>query len=300
MTAPTNLAASVKARLLAVAERRNESFNQLMVRFGVERLLYRLSQSRHADKFLLKGAMLFVLWDEKAPRPTQDVDFLAFGPTELEDIAAVFREIVDTPVPADGLEFQADSIRVEHIREADAYGGVRVRLLALLGKGEVPLQVDLGSGDVVTPAPENGTFPALLDFPAPNIRSYPIYTVVAEKFEAMVKLGITNTRMKDFYDLWFLSRRFDFDGATLQKAIHETFARRQTVLSDQLPYPLTETFAKDGTKQTQWAAFLRKNGLTGPSLQFADVVIVLRKFIEPVLRTNEATTQWRPATGWQE
>lgn len=300
MTAPKNLAASVKARLLALAERRDESFNLLMVRFGIERLLYRVSQSRHADKFLLKGAMLFVLWDEKAPRPTQDVDFLAFGPTELEDIAVVFREIVETPVPADGLVFQADSIRVEHIREADAYGGVRVRLLALLGKGEVPLQVDLGSGDVVTPAPEKSIFPALLDFPAPHIRSYPIYTVVAEKFEAMIKLGITNTRMKDFYDLWFLSRRFDFDGATLHKAIYATFACRQTALSDELPYPLTDTFAKEERKQTQWAAFLRKNGLTGPSPQFSEVVGLLRLFIEPVLRAGNTANRWHPAGGWKQ
>ena len=299
MTAPKNLAASVKARLLAVAERRDESFNLLMVRFGVERLLYRLSQSRHADKFLLKGAMLFALWDEKAHRPTQDVDFLAFGPNELEDIAAVFREIVETPVPADGLVFQADSIRVEHIREADAYGGVRVRLVALLGKGEVPLQVDLGSGDAVTPAPEKSIFPALLDFPAPHIRSYPIYTVVAEKFEAMVKLGITNSRMKDFYDLWFLSRRFYFDGATLHKAIHATFMRRKTVLSDELPYPLTDAFGKEATKQTQWTAFLGKNKLTGPSRQFADVIVLLRQFIWPVAHANKTATQWHPAAGWQ-
>lgn len=299
MTAPKNLAASVKARLLALAERRDESFNLLVVRFGVERLLYRISQSRHADKFLLKGAMLFVLWDEKAPRPTQDVDFLAFGPTELEDIAVVFREIVETPVPADGLVFQADSIRVEHIREADAYGGVRVRLVALMGKGEVPLQVDLGSGDVVTPAAEKSVFPALLDFPAPHIRSYPIYTVVAEKFEAMVKLGITNTRMKDFYDLWFLSRRFDFDGATLHKAIQATFERRQTVLSAELPYPLTDAFGKEEAKQTQWVAFLGKNRLTGPPVQFADLVDLLRQFVEPASHAGKTATQWHPATGWE-
>ena len=300
MTAPKNLAASVKARLLTLAQRRDESFNLLMVRFGIERLLYRLCQSRHADRFLLKGAMLFALWDEKAPRPTQDVDFLAFGPTGLEDIAAVFREIVDTPVLADGLVFQADSIRVEHIREADAYGGVRVRLLALLGKGEVPLQVDLGSGDVVTPAPEKSVFPALLDFPAPHIRSYPIYTVVAEKFEAMVKLGITNSRMKDFYDLWFLCRRFDFDGATLHKAIHATFARRQTMLSDELPYPLTDAFGKEETKQTQWVAFLGKNGLTGPSRRFAEVLVLLRQFVGPVARMDKTATRWHPATGWEQ
>jgi predicted nucleotidyltransferase component of viral defense system len=299
MTAPKNLAASVKARLLAVAERRGESFNLLIVRFGIERLLYRLSRSRHADKFLLKGAMLFALWDEKAPRPTRDVDLLAFGPTELDEIAKVFREIVETPVPDDGLVFQGDSVRVEHIREAEAYGGVRVRLLALMGKRKVPLQVDLASGDVVTPAPATSIFPALLEFPAPHISSYPIYTVVAEKLEAMVKLGITNTRMKDFYDLWFLSRRFDFDGSVLDKAIHATFARRQTALTEKLPFPLTDAFAADAAKQTQWTAFLRRNGLTGPSLQFADMIGSLRQFIGPVLETERPPVRWHPTTGWQ-
>ncbi|MBI5771225.1 MAG: nucleotidyl transferase AbiEii/AbiGii toxin family protein [Verrucomicrobia bacterium] len=298
MTAPKNLPASVKARLLALAEKRGESFNLLVVRFGIERLLYRLSQSRHADRFLLKGAMLFALWDEKAPRPTQDVDLLAFGPTELKDMEATFREIVETPVPADGLVFKADSIRAENIREADAYGGVRVRLLAMLGKGELPLQVDLGTGDVVTPAADKSVFPALLDFPAPHIRSYPIYTVVAEKFEAMVKLGITNSRMKDFYDVWFLSRRFDFGGATLHKAIHATFARRQTALGPQMPYPLTDGFANEAAKQTQWAAFLRRNGLTGSPPKFADVIVVLREFVGPALQPNIGVQKWHRGEGW--
>lgn len=300
MTAPKNLPASVKARLLAVAERRGESFNLLVVRFGVERLLYRLSQSRHADRFLLKGAMLFALWDEKAPRPTQDVDFLAFGPTELKDLEDTFREIVETPVPADGLVFKADSIRAEHIREADAYGGVRVQFVALLGTGEVPLQVDLGVGDVVTPAAEKSVFPALLDFPAPHIRSYPIYTVVAEKFEAMVKLGITNSRMKDFFDVWFLARRFDFDGTTLHQAIHATLARRQTVIGDQLPYPLTDGFAKEAKKQTQWSAFLRRNGLNGAPLNFEEVIEAIRAFVAPVLRKDGIASRWKPGNGWRD
>jgi hypothetical protein len=299
MTAPKNLAASVKARLLALAGRRDESFNLLVARFGVERLLYRLSQSRHVDRFLLKGAMLFALWDEKAPRPTRDVDFLSFGPIDIDEIAAVFREIVEMPVPDDGLAFQPDSVRVENIREAEAYGGVRVRLLALLGKGKVPLQVDVASGDVVTPAPDKSIFPALLEFPAPHIRSYPIYTVVAEKFEATVKLGILNIRMKDFFDLWFLSRRFDFDGAILHNAVHATLARRQTLLGDTLPFPLTDEFATNSTKQTQWIAFLRRNGLSGPPQHFTDVVLLLRQFIGPILRTEETSGQWHPATGWK-
>lgn len=300
MTVSKNLAASVKARLLALAENSGESFNLLVVRFGVERLLYRLSQSRHADRFLLKGAMLFALWDEKATRPTQDVDFLAFGPTELKDIEDTFREIVATPVPADGLVFKADSIRAEHIREADAYGGLRVRFVALLGTGQVPLQVDLGVGDVVTPAAEKSVFPALLDFPAPHIRSYPIYTVVAEKFEAMVKLGITNSRMKDFFDVWFLARRFEFDETTLHQAIHATFARRLTVIGNQLPYPLTDGFAKDSAKQTQWSAFLRRNGLTGAPSNFEEVIEAIREFVAPVLRKDGIASRWKPGKGWRD
>ena len=300
MSALKNLPASVKARLKTLAGKRGEEFNLLLTRYGIERLLYRLSQSQYADKFLLKGAMLFAVWDIKTHRPTQDLDLLGFGPTEKEKLARVFREVLETPVPADGLVFDPDSVRAEEIREDDAYGGIRIRLMSRLGKAKVPIQIDVGAGDMVTPAPENSVFPALLDFPAPHIRSYSVYTVVAEKFEAMVKLGITNSRMKDFYDLWFLSRRFEFDGDTLRQAIHATFARRQTVLSDELPFPLTDAFAKNETKQTQWAAFLRRNGLTGQSLQFVDVVVVLRQFIGPVLRKDQAQTRWRPGSGWGE
>jgi hypothetical protein len=281
-----------------MAERRGESFNLLVVRFGVERLLYRLSQSRHANRFLLKGAMLFALWDEKAPRPTQDVDLLSFGPTELKDIESTFREILDTPVPADGLIFKVETIRVEHIREADAYGGVRVRFIAMLGTGEVPMQVDLGVGDVVTPVAKKSVFPALLDFPAPCIRAYPIYTVVAEKFEAMVKLGITNSRMKDFFDVWFLARRFEFDGTMLHQAIQATFARRQTIIDHQLPFPLKDDFATNSVKQIQWSAFLRRNGLSGAPLNFQEVIEAIRGFVEPALRKDGLASRWIPGIGW--
>lgn len=211
MTAPKNLVASVKIRLLALAKRRGETFNDLLTRYGIERLLYRLSRSRHADRFLLKGAMLFVLWDDRTPRPTRDVDLLAFGPADIDDVVAAFCEIVGTSVPADGLGFDAGSITAEKIQEGQAYGGLRVRRMALLDKAKVPPKVDLGTGDAVTPEPVSAEFPALLDFPAPQIRAYPIYTVVAEKFESMVSLGAANTRMKDFYDLRFLAERFSFD-----------------------------------------------------------------------------------------
>lgn len=280
--APKNLAASVKARLQNEAARRGEDFNLLLLRYGIERLLFRLSQSPHADRFLLKGAMLFVVWDEKTHRPTRDLDLLGFGPSEKEDLAKVFRDVVGTPVMDDGLIFDAASIRAEEIREENAYGGVRVRLMAKLGPADVPFQIDVGVGDIVTPAPETVNFPALLEFPAPTIRTYPVYTVVAEKFEAMAKLGIANTRMKDFHDVWFLTRRFQLDGPTLRRAIEATFAHRQTLLPV-WPDPLSDAFAQEPTKQTQWTAFIRRNGLAGLPSQFAEVVITIRAYLINVM-----------------
>ena len=282
MNGPKNLAASVKARLQNVAGKRGEDFNLLLLRYGIERLLFRLSQSPYADRFLLKGAMLFVVWDEKTHRPTRDLDLLGFGPSGKEDLRQIFRAVVATSVVDDGLVFDPDSVRVEEIREDLTYGGIRVRLMGKLGSAEVPVQIDVGVGDAVTPAPESATFPTLLDFPAPYVRTYPVYTVVAEKFEAMVKLGMANTRMKDFHDVWFLARRFEFDRAILRQAIEATFARRQTKLAP-APEPLTDALANDPTKQAQWAAFLRRNGLTSAPSQFHEVVSELRRLLEPVL-----------------
>ena len=191
--------------------------------------------------------MLFVLWDDKMPRPTKDVDFLGYGPMEVDTVVAAFREIVDTPVPADGLEFDAGSASGEEIREGQAYGGIRVKLEARLGTARVRLQIDVGAGDVVTPGPEEANFPALLDFPAPRVRAYPVYTVVAEKFESIVALGVRNSRMKDFHDLWFLSRRFDLDGATLNRAFAATFERRGTAFAGEL-LPFTAAFVDDSDR----------------------------------------------------
>ena len=282
-TAPKNLAASVKARLQNEAARRGEDFNLLLVRYGIERLLFRLSQSPHADRFLLKGAMLFVVWDEKTHRPTRDLDLLGFGPSEKEDLEKVFQDVLKIPVLDDGLIFDPASVRAEDIREDNAYAGVRVRLMGKLGPAELPIQIDVGIGDVVTPEPETASFPALLDFPAPQVRAYPVYTVIAEKFEAMAKLGIANTRMKDFHDVWFLAHRFKLDGPTLRRAIQATFARRKTTLPN-WPDPLNDAFANDPTKQTQWVAFIRRNGLTGLPGNFSEAAISIREYLGRVLR----------------
>jgi predicted nucleotidyltransferase component of viral defense system len=296
MSGPKNLAASVNNRLLALAKERGESFHDLLIRYGIERFLYRLSRSPHADRFLLKGAMLFVIWDNRVPRPTRDLDLLAFGSTDRDEILCVFREVIGTEVSGDGLAFDESSLVAEQIREDQIYGGLRVKLLARLGAARIPLQIDLGTGDAVTPEPVTAEFPALLNFPAPSLWTYPIYTVVAEKFEAMVTRGWLNTRMKDFYDLRYLSRRFAFDGPLLHEAIRATFFRRQTELAA-LPYPFTSAFLTAPEKAAQWSSFLDRNGLSGAMPNFSDVMIELREFIQPALGTPPR--QWSPQSGWQ-
>ncbi len=220
---PTDLAASVRERLRQLAGGRGQELQLVLTRYGVERLLYRLSRTPAAERFILKGAVLFYIWEGEIPRPTRDVDFLGYGDASPTAVAAVFREVCGATVEPDGLSFMSSSVRAAQIRDRQEYGGVRVRLTAMLGRARVPLQIDVGFGDAVTPRAEVATFPALLDFPAPQVRAYPAASVVAEKFQAMVALGIANTRMKDFYDLYRLSETQDFDGETLAAAIRATF-----------------------------------------------------------------------------
>lgn len=224
----------------------------MLTRYGVERLLYRLGRTSSGERFVLKGAVLFYLWDGAPHRPTRDVDFLAYGDVSHDAIMATFRVVCSADVEPDGLAFHADSIRVEPIRDQQEYGGIRVTLVAMLGTARIPLQIDIGVGDAVTPDPRVATFPTLLDLPAPRVRAYPAETVIAEKFQAMVALGIANTRMKDFYDVWLLSEKHQFDGVTLASAIAATFARRGTPLPADTPLALSEHFAHDQAKQAQW------------------------------------------------
>lgn len=294
-----NLAASVRQRLLELGRKRGEPFDLMLTRYGIERLLYRLSQSIYADRFLLKGAMLFRVWKDTSHRPTRDLDLLGIGSAGASDLENIFREVCSLPVEPDGLLFLPPSVKARPIREEAVYGGIRVTLEARLENAKIPIQCDIGFGDAVTPEPEHIEFPPLLDFPAPQFRSYPIYTVVAEKLEAMVLLGETNSRMKDFYDLWYLSRNFEFAGDTLVKAIRATFARRKTELPDSTPHAFSDDFSK--IKAVQWGAFLRKSQL-GPiempavieSIhRFANAPIALAARGEPFLQS------WTPEAGWR-
>jgi len=281
MSSAKNLAASVQARLLNIAKAERRDYGQVLTKFALERLLYRLSKSKHADNFLLKGALLFDLWFDVPLRPTRDIDLLGFGLAELPHVISVFEDLCRIEAE-DGMAFQADSIKAEEIRKDANYAGIRVTLVGLLGSARTAIQVDIGYGDAVTPAPESATYPVLLDdFPAPLLRVYPRYTVVAEKVEAIVTLGVANSRMKDYFDLWVLQQQGEFDADILRMAIIATFSRRTRALPHGLPVGLSDEFAQDAQKQRQWQAFLKKNLLDQVSL--AEVVGKLREWLMPLL-----------------
>ncbi len=291
---PVNLASSVRQRLLIQTREKGEDFNLILTRYALERLLYRMAQSQYADRFVLKGAMLFAVWSNQIYRPTRDLDLLGYGDSSQQTLRKIFQEICLTDVEPDGLVFDKSSIRMSETREDQEYGGCRVQLLSYLANAQINLQIDIGFGDVVSPEAVEIVYPTLLDFPAPRIWAYPRETVVAEKFQAIVALGIANTRMKDFYDLWVLASQFSFDGPSLVEAIKATFTRRGTQLPSSVPIALSEAFAQDQGKSTQWQAFLRRTGLEEKGTEFSQVITKLRAFlIPPILAASkgEASTE---------
>ncbi|MBP6097349.1 MAG: nucleotidyl transferase AbiEii/AbiGii toxin family protein [Methyloversatilis sp.] len=269
-----NLSASIRARLKQRADATRQDFNLTLTHYGLERLLYRLSISPHAGNYLLKGALLFSLWFDQPHRPTRDADLLGFGPDDIDTAVSAFREICALEVD-DGIAFHPESVKGSLIRKDAGYGGVRIDLLAKLDGARITLQVDIGFGDAVTPAPESVSYPVLLDdLPAPQLRSYPKHTVVAEKFHAVCLLGMANTRMKDYFDLWVLLTEGALESTGLRRAVDATFARRQLQVPDSTPSGLSDAFARDAVKTAQWTAFLKKNRLD--TLDFIEVVTLLR------------------------
>lgn len=299
----TNLPASVGDRLRAIAKKQGEQLQNVLNRYGLERWLYRLSQSPHRDRFVLKGAMLFTIWSEEPHRKTRDLDLLGFGAKSIPEWEQVFRQICQAKVEPDGLKMLADSVHGEIIRVEEEYAGTRIKLMAMLGKARIPLQIDVGLGDVVTPPPQEVAFPTMLNFPAPSLRAYRPETVIAEKFHAMVDLGLRNTRMKDFYDIWKLSQQFEFDGETIIEAIRATFSRRQTPMPSGAPIALSDKFASDPLKASQWTAFLRKSALKDQETSLVEVVSLLESFLLPALEAaqfdDRFPRRWTPAGLWE-
>ena len=275
-----NRAASIRQRLLNRARQEQETFDAVLNRFGRERLLYRIGISEYRDRFLLKGAMLFALWYDMPHRPTRDMDLLGFGPGELFVLERVFREIAQQPVD-DGLAF-SETVTAAEIRKEANYAGSRVTLLATLEQARIPLQVDIGFGDPVTPAAEQIDYPVLLeDLNPPRLGAYPVYTVIAEKLQAIVSLGMVNSRLKDYFDLQVLLVREELDEQVLAEAVRRTFAVRSTPLPQQVPLGLSSEFGEDPDKQAQWRAFLQRNELA--EVPLPAVVSQIREGLVPVL-----------------
>jgi hypothetical protein len=270
----------------------------VLTRYALERLLYRLSRSKHRDGFILKGAMMFAVWSGDPHRATKDLDLLGTGTPDLERLITVFREIVALRVEDDGFVFDATSVEAVRLKEDAAYEGARVTLDGKLGTAKVGVPIDIGFGDAVTPSVVEVTYPSLVELPRPSLRAYPRETVVAEKLQAMVHLGLMNSRMKDFFDLWFLATHFEFDGELLARAVTAT---RRTPLPTEPPVALTSVFSGDTSKQKQWTAFLRRSGASATDLTLAVVVERLAAFLLPVVVVEPRRAPgrtWHAAGPW--
>lgn len=301
---PKNLPASIRQKLSDLARARKDAFDLILVKYGLERILYRLSQSQHRGSFVLKGALLFELWTHDPYRPTRDADLLGRGTQSPDRIVGIFQELCAMDVEPDGLIFEASSVRAERITEDADYEGVRVTFTARLDRARIPIQIDIGFGDTVTPAPVESDYPTLLSAPHPRLLVYPKETVVAEKFEAIVKLGIANTRMKDFYDLEVIARTFEFEGKLLVEAIRTTFAKRGTELpAEGIPLAFTSEFQDDQNKNRQWTAFLNRLPPRTNSMDLKGVTLALKTFLAPIAvaaREKSAfAKRWKPGGPWQ-
>jgi predicted nucleotidyltransferase component of viral defense system len=297
---PKDLAASVRARLLSMSTPETDEFQDLLGRYARERLLYRLSRSEWREQFVLKGAALFAVWSRTPYRSTRDVDLLGYMPPDPGKLEEVFRALCGQEVEPDGLVFLAESVRTQRIREEDEYQGIRVTLEAALKRTRIPVQVDIGTGDKVVPPPEEIVYPTMLGMAAPKLKAYSRYTVIAEKLAIIAELGIANSRMRDYYDIWALARLFEFEGPVLRAAIEATFGRRKLQVPRTAPIGLSDDFASTPEKQTQWRAFLDRSALSECPVSLSDVVERTRDFIEPVLTGAAKGQAWASPDGWQK
>ena len=300
---PKNIAASVRQRLLIKARGTGRPFGELLQYFAMERFLYRLSKSRYTDHFVLKGALMLNVWQAPLTRPTMDIDLLGRIENSIENITEVTREICQQEVEPDGIVFDVTNIDAEHIAEDADYEGIRIRFRGSLDTARIVMQLDIGFGDTVFPSSEPVNYPTILDLPAPRIRGYSKESTIAEKFEAMVKLGILNSRMKDFFDIWLMSRQFDFDGSILAEAIMKTFPTRGTIMQTE-PIALTNAFSKDTAKATQWRGFLRKNRLVDVPQNLVEVTTGIATFLGPVAKNLAEgrifKSTWKAPGPWRE
>lgn len=294
-----NVAASIRQRLLNKAKETSRPFNELLQYYALERYLYRLSISKYATNFILKGALLFAVWRQSQIRSTVDIDLLGKISNEPEAIISVFQHICKVKVENDGIRFDDSSVTAEQITVDADYQGVRVQLYGYLGTARIRVQVDIGFSDVITPGPERYDYPSILDLSKPQLNCYNKETMIAEKLHAMVKLDILNSRMKDIYDIWVLSMRFRFDGASLQRSIINNFNRRETEVTENIAI-FTGRYFQNEEKLQQWRGFVRKSKVSDVPKDLGYITVEIKNFIQPVLTStvqNEDFNKiWRPET----
>jgi len=276
-----NVAASVRQRLLNQAKAEQRPFDELVLRYGIERFIYRLSRSDVKDHFILKGALMFSIWQTSYVRPTKDIDLLGNVANNLESIEKIMRSLCEQRIPSDGVVFDQESVHVKRIAEDADYQGIRCRLEGHLDKARIVLQIDIGFGDIVSPPPKIVEYPTLLEFPAPKLIGYSKESSIAEKFQTMIKRGELNSRMKDFYDIWHLASFHDFDGETLGTSIQKTFDNRNTEIP-KAPTPLQKAFGKDPQKNVQWRAFIRKSKIDTAPEEFSSTINAIGQFLGPL------------------
>lgn len=282
-----NVKASVRALLNNKARETNRPFMEVLQYYGMERFLYRLSCSKYSDKFILKGALMFTVWEVPERRPTIDIDFTADYDNKVDVIENVIKDVCKVTFEADGIEFDPEAVSGQKIKEDADYEGVRIKFFGLLGRAKIPMQIDVGFGDQIYPKPNVIQYPTILDMKEPNIKGYPIESVVSEKFEAIVKLGSLNSRMKDFYDIWLMIRSFDFDGFMLAKAIKKTFNHRNTSIPDKLPLFDEEIYKDKSDRQALWKAFLIKNDIKNTPDKLSKIAEQIEQFLLKPLESIE-------------
>lgn len=293
-------AASIHQRILNKAVAEHRPFNELLQYYAIERFLYRLGESPHCKEFVLKGALVFIAWKAPLTRPTRDMDFLGYTNNSVDNLVRIVQEVCTQPVEADGMIFDTTSVQGEIIKEDTDYKGVRVSFMGSLGKAQAHMRLDVGFADVITPDPDELELPTLLDHMSkPCIRAYPPETVIAEKLQAMIALGVVNSRMKDFYDLWFMAQAMEFDFQLLREAVINTFNRRKTTIPEKTPTAFTNEFADQ--KQVLWTSFLNKNRIVDAPDSFIEIIRLISTFLKPVLFQREnLPSRWSSQTGWKD
>ena len=300
----TNLQASVRERLRNKAKETNHSFAEVLQFYGMERFLYRFSRSKYADKFVLKGALLFTVWQVPERRTTLDIDFLAHYDNQVGSIETLMKDVCSISVESDGLVFDANTVEGRKIKEDADYEGVRINFTGFLERSQIPMQIDVGFGDAIFPKPRMMDYPVILDFPKPHLKGYAPETVVSEKFEAMIQLGLLNSRMKDFYDIWLLMRQFDFEGSQLAEALKRTFAHRKTPFPQGRQLFVEEIYDEKSDRQMLWKTFLKKGNIKQAPEKLSTIAKAIEDFLvkplEAINKGEDFRGEWKASGTWKD